>query len=157
MHIGSRWIILVISFGIDMYMRVRVPKRIIIVPSIGVVLGFVACSKMRNGRRRHHVGFSIHLIGSRHWMAKCINTSTFPAVISGLNTREAWCCVIPVMTPHVRVHVKLSTTVWPGTPKRWKKGQHDEDLCWKISYAWHQCAYLHVCGDCLDDWSVWGR
>lgn len=66
MHIWSRWIILVISFGIDMYMRVRVTRRVVIVPTIRVVFRFVACSKMRNGWRRHHVRFSIHLIGSRH-------------------------------------------------------------------------------------------
>ena len=118
MHIGSGRVILVVSFGIDVYMRVWVTRRVIF--PVRVVLGIVTCRKMGNGRRRHQIGLSIHLIGWRQWMAECINPSAFPAVISGLNTREAWCCVVAVMTPHVRVHVKLSTTVWPGTPKCWK-------------------------------------
>lgn len=88
MHIRSRRVILVISFGIDMYMRVWVTKRVVFVP-VGVVFRIVACGKMRNGWRRHQVGFSIHLIGCRHRMAKCINSTAFPAVISRLNTREA--------------------------------------------------------------------
>ena len=52
MHIWGRWIILVISFSIDMNMRVRVTKRVIFFP-VGVVFGVVACGKMRNGWRRH--------------------------------------------------------------------------------------------------------
>lgn len=64
MHIRSRRVILVVSFGIDMYMmRVWVTMmRVILVP-FGVALGIVTSRKMGNGWRRHQVGFPIDLIG----------------------------------------------------------------------------------------------
>ena len=50
-----------------LYMRVRTTNGVILVP-LGVVFNIrvVTCGKMGNRWGRHQVGFSIHLIGSRH-------------------------------------------------------------------------------------------
>ena len=69
MHIRSRRVILVVSFGIiDMYMRriwweTMMMMRVILVPfKFGV--GIVGCREMGNGWRRHQVSFPmIDLIG----------------------------------------------------------------------------------------------
>ena len=92
---------------------------------IRVVVWFIAGWQMRDGRRWHQVRWMrSSMIDDRYRMVEWIQTihsSAFSAGIIRLSTRKAWRRVVPIMTPHVRVYIKLSATTRPRTPERYNE------------------------------------